>query len=44
MSTKILCAYSKSPTYFWKMIYESYSKLSKELKNSIKIKVVQAVW
>ena len=28
---------------FWKIIYASYSKLSKELKNSIKIKVDQAV-
>ena len=28
---------------FLKMIYASYSKLSKELKNSIKIKVGQAV-
>ena len=29
--------------FFWKMIYSSYSKLSKELKNSIKIKAAQAV-
>ena len=28
---------------FWKIIYASYGKLSKELKNSIKIKVGQAV-
>ena len=28
---------------FWKIIYASYSKLSKELINSIKIKVGQAI-
>ena len=31
------------PLSFWKMIHASYSKLSKELKNSTKIKVGQAV-
>ena len=39
----VLCSISKSSTSFWKIIYASYSKLSKELKNSIKIKVGQAV-
>ena len=29
--------------FFWKIIYASYSKLSKKLKNSIKIKVRQVV-
>ena len=39
----VLCSISKLSTSFWKIIYASYSKLSKELKNSIKIKVDQAV-
>ena len=29
--------------FFWKITYTSYRKLSKELKNNIKIKVGQAV-
>ena len=29
--------------FFWKIRYASYSKMSKELKNSLKIKVGQAV-
>ena len=40
----MFCALSqKLSTSFWKIIYASYSKLSKELKNIIKIKVGQAV-
>ena len=35
--------YLKLPTSFWKIIYVSYSTLSKELKNSITIKIGQAV-
>ena len=35
--------YLKFINIFWKIIYVSYSKLPKELKNSIKIKVGQAV-
>ena len=35
--------FSKISTSLWKIIYASYIKLSKELKNSIKIKVGQAV-
>ena len=38
-----LCFIAELSTSFWKMIYASYSKLSKELINSIKIKVGQAV-
>ena len=33
----VLCSISKLSTPFWKIIYASYSKLSKELKNGIKI-------
>ena len=41
----ILCSIWKLSTSFWKkIIYASYSKLSKELKNSIKIKVGQAIF
>ena len=40
----VLCSISKLSTSFWKIIHASYSKLSKELKNSIKIKVDQAVF
>ena len=40
----VLCSISKLSTSFWKIIYASpCSKLSKELKNSIKVKVGQAV-
>ena len=39
----VLCSISKISTSFWKIIYASYGKLSKELKNSIKIEVGQAV-
>ena len=39
----VLYSISKLSTSFRKMIYASYSKFSKELKNSIKIKVNQAV-
>ena len=37
------CEPLKLPTPFWKIIYTSYSKLSKELKNSIKIQVGRTV-
>ena len=42
---KLACfvLYLMLSTSFWKTIYASYSKLSKELKNNIKIKVGQAV-
>ena len=42
---KLACfvLYLKIIIIFLKMIYASYSKLSKELKNSIRIKVGQAV-
>ena len=42
---KLACfvLYLKVSTSFWKIIYASYSKLYKELKNSIKIKVRQAI-
>ena len=42
---KLTCSvlYLKLSTSFWKIILVSYSKLSKELKNNIKIKVGQAV-
>ena len=42
---KLACfvLYLKMINIFRKIIYASYSKLSKELKNSIKIKVGQAV-
>ena len=33
----VLCSISKLSTHFWKMIYAFYSKLSKELTNTIKI-------
>ena len=39
----VFCSVSNLSTYFWKIIYASYRKLSKELKNSIKIKVGQAI-
>ena len=39
----VLCTISKIPTAFWKIIYESYGKLSSELRNSIKIYIGQAV-
>ena len=39
----VLCSISTLSKSFWKIIYASYSKLSKELKNSIKMKVGQAV-
>ena len=37
----ILCCISKLSTPFWKVIYASQSKLSKELKSGIKILVDQ---
>ena len=42
---KLACfvLYPKIINIFWKTIYASYRKLSKELKKSIKIKVGQAV-
>ena len=42
---KLACfvLYHKVINFFWKIIHASCSKLSKELKNSIKIKVGQAV-
>ena len=42
---KLACfvLYLKIINIFLKIIYASYSKLSKELKNSIKIKVGQAI-
>ena len=42
-SQKLACFVSKLSTSFWKIRYASYSKLSNELKNSIKLKVGQAV-
>ena len=38
-----LCFISKLSTFFQKIICASFSKLSKELKNGIKIEVGQAV-
>ena len=40
----VLCSISKLPIPFRKIIYESYSKLSKELKTGIEIIVGQAVF
>ena len=39
----VLHSISKLSTSFWKIMYASYSKLSKELKNSIKFEVGEAV-
>ena len=40
----VLCTVSKLSTSFWKIIYASCSKLSKELKNDTEILVGQAVF
>ena len=40
----VLYSISKLPTPFWKIIYASYIKLSKELKNGIAILVGQVVF
>ena len=42
-SNHVLCSISKLSTPSWKIIYVSYDKLSKELKNGIDILVGQAV-
>ena len=44
-AVKLACfvLYLKISTSFWKIVYASYRKLSKVLKNGIKIKAGQAV-